>query len=168
MKLMSTADNRHGVDIDTVAYSALSRKRSADAAFQTQKDGGRHIPRQKAGCDIMQTGTTIFITNSQTRDKAKQPVSPAKTEPRDEKSWQTKNLVLTFQNGCLHSRRAWFSPAGMQSSQSCDATLTILHAHFDYFASRFCLFCTAFSRFFRLEKGIFTGWENTSRCIAGY
>ena len=100
------------------------------------------------------------------RDTARKSILPAKTEPEAEKSWQTKNLKLTFQNASSLYWQAWFSHTEVQESQLCTLTLTILRPHFDYLAHRLRVFYTAFPGFFRSKKGNFTHPKNTSRYVS--
>ena len=100
------------------------------------------------------------------RDTARKSILHAKTEPEAEKSWQTKNLKLTFQNASSLYWQAWFSHAEVQDSQLCTLTLTILRPHFDYLAHRLRVFYTAFPRCFRHKKGNLTPPGNTSRYVS--
>ena len=100
------------------------------------------------------------------RDTARKSILPAKTEPEAEKSWQTKNLKLTFQNASSLYWQAWFSHAEVQDSQLCTRTLTILLPRLGSLAHRLRVFCTAFPGFFRSKKDNFTHLKNTSRYIS--
>ena len=89
------------------------------------------------------------------RDTARKSILPAKTEPEAEKSWQTKNLKLTFQNASSLYWQAWFSHAEVQESQLCTLTLTILHPHFDYLAPSLWLSCTPIKSILHRFSGLF-------------
>ena len=144
----------------------IDSKKSAEEV----RNPGKKIVRVSGGANHNMTfwnhETAHCLHIVKRRDTARKSILPTKTEPEAEKSWQTKNLKLTFQNASSLYWQAWFSHAEVQESQLCTITLTILQPHFDYLAHRLRVFYTAFPGFSCPKKGNFTHLKNTSRYVS--